>query len=167
MDRRAVFGFFFILVLAGTACAAPFSVKVSVNGVDPAKKTAVVTAGEAADVSVRIDAESDDIVVDSVEINSVPSALGGILEAYIENSVEFPKELETTDNTNSYEVPGLVPAGDYQITALIHYSGGQSGTARYAANVRVENDGILSMILGLIMKILPKAIVKPIFGAVL
>jgi len=167
MNRRVAIGLLLAAMLAGTACAAPFSIKVSVNGVDPSKETAVLRAGEAADVSIDVGVESGDIMVDSVEFNSDPSAIGGVLEAFMEKRVEFPKKLDPVSDDNAYELPGLVPAGDYKVTALIHYSGGQTGTGRYNANIRVENEGILSMILGLIVKIMPKFIVKPIAGLVI
>jgi hypothetical protein len=167
MVNRAVMGLLLFAMLIGTVSAAPFSVKTSVNGVDPSKETAVVKAGGTAQISVDVNTNANDVMIDSVEFESSPSAMAGILEAFMEKRTQFPKALEPIHDTNAYEIPGLLPAGDYEITALIHYSGPQSGTAKYTANVKVENEGLLSMILGLLAKILPKFIVKPITGAVI
>jgi hypothetical protein len=167
MDNRLLWVLFVLAVFAGSASAAPFTIKASVNGVDPSQDTAVVKAGEAATVSVQVDMTSSNVEVTRVEFESTPSAMGGILEAFMESRVDFPYEMKDFDDTNSYEVPGLVPAGDYDITAKVHYTGDRQGIYEYTAKLKVENEGLLSMILGLLTKILPKSIIKPLAGAVL
>jgi hypothetical protein len=167
MDNRILLGLLVLAVFAGSVSAAPFTIKASVNGVDPSADTAVVKAGEAATVSVQVDMTSPNVEVTQVEFESTPSAMGGILEAFLESRVEFPYKLKNIDDTNSYELPGLVPAGDYDITAKVHYTGDRQGVYEYKAKLKVENEGLLSMILGLLSKILPKSIIKPLAGAIL
>ena len=164
MDRRMLLGLLLVALALNTASAAPFTVKVLVNGVDPSAETAVVSAGEAADVSLDVSVTSPNVEISSIEFTSSPLAFGGVLEAFVEKRVEFPKTLEPFNDVNSYELPGIVPGGDYSITAKVHYTGDRQGVWQYDANLRVENEGILSMILSLLLKVLPKSIVKPIAG---
>jgi len=167
MVGRIVLALFVVAALSMTASAAPFTVKASVNGADPASTTAVVKAGEAADVSVTIPAPSGNVEITGVEVDSEPAAIGAIVEAYIESRSSFPSKLEAMNDRGSYDLPGFVPAGDYSIKTKIRYGGDRIGTSEYNARIRVENEGILSMILGLLMKFIPKFVVKPIAGAIL
>ncbi|MFH1055826.1 MAG: hypothetical protein V1744_07030 [Candidatus Altiarchaeota archaeon] len=167
MEVRLLLGFLMITLLLNSASAAPFSVNVQVNGVDPSKEMAVVSAGEPVQVSVEVNVDSQDVVVSGVEFTSDPSAMAGILEAFLESRVDFPKTLESTEDTNSYDLPGFIPAGEYDITAKVHYSGSQTGVYTYRGNVQVENEGILSMLLGLIVKVTPKFIMKPLAGLII
>ncbi len=167
MDWRIVLALFLVAALSTAASAAPFTVAASVNGADPASTTAVVEAGEAADVQLTVTVSPGSYEVTGVEVDSEPAAFGAIVEAYIESRSSFPSKIKPMNDRASYDLPGFMPAGVYTITAKIHYGGDKAGTSEYDARVRVENEGILSMILGLVMKFMPKFIVKPIAGAIL
>ena len=167
MEKRLLLVLLVLTTFTCSVSAAPFTVKASVNGVDPSTGAPVVKAGEAADVSIIVTVDSSNVEITRVEFDSTPSAMGGILEAFLESRVDFPYKLKNIDDTNLYELPGLVPAGEYDITAKAHYTGGRQGILEYKAKLKVENEGLLSMILGLIVKILPKSIVKPIVGAII
>jgi hypothetical protein len=167
MKTGILLGIFALTLLLNTASAAPFTVSSTVNGVDPSTSTAVVNAGDAAQITVNVATSAPDVTITGVEFTSSPSAMGGILEAFMEKRVEFPKKLESMNDENSYELPGFVPAGEYDITAKISYTGSFQGTIDYNAKIQVQNEGILSMILGIVMKVMPKFIVKPIASFVL
>lgn len=167
MDRRIVLALLLVAALSAAASAAPFALKASVNGADPASTAAVVRAGEAADVQLTVTVSPGSYEVTGVEVDSEPAALGAIVEAYVESRSSFPSELKPMNDRGSYDLPGFMPAGLYTVKAKIHYGGDRTGTSEYNARVRVENEGILSMILGLVMKFMPKFIVKPIAGAIL
>jgi hypothetical protein len=104
------------------------------------------------------------MMITQMEFDSDPSALAGIMEAYTEKRANLPAALDSINDNSYYDVPEYLPAGDYSITAKIHYSGG--GLYTYNAKIRVEG-GTLSSILGILMGILPKWIVKPVVGLVL
>jgi hypothetical protein len=161
---RLVHQVIIVYLLIGLTNAVPFTVTASVNGVDPSASTAVITAGETAQINVQITPTDDDVTITQVEFISEPTAMAGILEAFLEKRVEFPKKLDPVNDINAYEIPGILPAGEYVISAKVHYTGSYKGTYDYPARVKVENEGVLSFILGLLIKIMPKAISKPLVG---
>jgi len=167
MRKTALFALVALAMLSATASAVPFTVDVRVNGVDPSKDVAVLKAGEAADVSIVVKATAPDVTIDGVEFTSSPSAMAGIVEAFMEKRTSFPYKLEEIDDANAYELPGFLPGGDYNVVAKVRYSGSYKGTTEYNARVRVENEGILSLILGLLLKVIPKAVAKPVFSLVI
>ena len=166
MKTKILLAVLALTIILNTASAAPFTVSVTVNGVDPSTQTAVVKAGEAAQINVNVVTNAPDVTITGVEFTSSPSAMAGILEAFMDKRVEFPKILDNMNDANSYELPGFIPAGEYDITAKISYSGSYQGSSDYNAKIQVENEGILSFLLGLIMKVIPKGLMKPIAGLV-
>jgi hypothetical protein len=164
METKIIVGLLALTILLSTASAAPFTVSTTVNGVDPSSSIATVTAGEPAQITVNVVKSSPDVTITGVQFSSSPSAMAGILEAFVDKRVEFPKELDNMNDANSYELPGFLPSGEYDITATISYSGSYQGTMDYNAKIQVENEGILNFFLGLIMKVMPKFIMKPIAG---
>lgn len=155
---------FCILLSAASVSAAPFSVKALVNGVDPSSSVAVVRAGEPVQVSVDVSVTGGNVMITGAEFNSEPSVLGAVAEAYFEKRVELPHELTSDHYSEYYDLPGFMPSGDYSIKASLFYSG---GVYDYSARISVENEGALSTVLGLLLKILPKALVKPLVSLLL
>lgn len=164
METKLLIGLLALTILLNTASAAPFTVSATVNGVDPSSTIATVKAGDPAQITVNVVKSEKDVTITGVQFTSSPSAMAGILEAFMDKRVSFPKQLDNMNDANSYELPGFLPSGEYDITATISYSGSTQGTMDYNAKIQVENEGILNFFLGLIMKVMPKALMKPIAG---
>jgi len=148
--------------VAGCVSAAPFTAHATVNGVDPTVDVAVVSPGEKAEVRIRVDVESDDVVVTGIEFASSPGVMGEILNDFVDGEVELPERLQSGEHVESYDLPGVMPAGEYNLVARVRYTGDGGGVEEYECMVRVESTGFVSMVLGLLVRVLPGFMSKPV-----
>jgi hypothetical protein len=155
------------MLMMNNVSSTPFVIKAVVNGVDPSAQTAVLRAGDEAEVSIDVAVSQPNVLVYSVEFFSIPSSMAGVLEAFLEKRVTFPRKLESFRDTGYYLLPSFLPNGFYGIIARIHYGGVQQGIFNYKARIKIENRGLLSYTLGILMKFLPKTVVKMVARSLL
>jgi hypothetical protein len=161
MDAR-ILCFIILASLIGCASAAPFTASVKVNGVDPTADVTTVTPGAKANVQVSVDVESEGIIVEDIRFSSSPAAMGQLLNDFVGDEARLPRRLKDIVHTESYDLPGVMPAGQYNLAAKVTYTGSQSGVVEYNGRIRVESTGFVSTLLGLVVKVLPGAISKPL-----
>jgi hypothetical protein len=157
--------FFLIFLLFSKAVyATPFTVHVTIDGVNPLQQTIILESGEVKVVEVYVDAHSENVVVSDLTFSSNPAAMGVLLNEFIEDEVSFPKRLEDTTHINSYTLPGVLPAGEYDVVTKVHYRGDEEGVKEYTSKFNVPSTGIISMLLGFIVKILPESLAEVLAG---
>lgn len=153
-----------LVLLAASASAAPLDVSTTVNGVDPTVSAASVTPGEAAEVRIHVNTTSEYVYVVNVVFKSEPEVLGTVLNDFVKENTELPRRLWNTEYVDFYELPGVLPAGEYDVQADVYYSGDETGSVTYEGTINVESTGIISGVLGFLVHTLPGFISEPLAG---
>ncbi|MFH1722712.1 MAG: hypothetical protein ABH950_08940 [Candidatus Altiarchaeota archaeon] len=163
---------FVVLIFLASFCSAqkPFTADIKINGVSVFGGVPVLKAGETATVTYGlVNNAGSDIVYTGLTVSASPPAVEALLDKYLSPYYSRQESMSSgwsKSGSQSIDLPSILPAGEYTATGKVSYTtaGGGAQTGTYTAKFRIESSGIISKVLGAIVKYVPKSIASKIIG---
>lgn len=143
-----------LIIFSTVVCGSEISATIIVNGDNPRLEGVVLDPSGSNEIIFDVVC-NENIILSDIDFISTPSFLGAALNAWMEDNSDLPKKCVGGIYDKSFELPSVVPSGDYLLSTNLIYTGDKVGNQKEDYFFSIPTDSMVSGTLRFLVDILP------------